>query len=286
MKKIVYVILHYLTIQDTMKCVESILENKANNNVRIIIVDNASYNDSGRELKKIYKERDDVTVIINEKNLGFSKGNNVGFIVAKNMNADFIVLCNNDTYLIQKDFNEKIIKEYECSKFAVLGPQIILKNNKINPVVKNIPNIDELNCELKKMKKSYLLETIYLRMIYRNLKKNKIIKNDEFKNVDVAKKIENCVLHGCFLIFSRKYIDIFDGLNDKTFLFREEELLALRLRKTNLKSIYNPEIKIYHNEDSATNFLNKNTRKKELFVLKNMIFSTKILINEMKNINK
>lgn len=84
------------------------------------------------------------------------------------------------------------------------------------------------------------------------------------------------------MVFSSKYIEKFDGIDDRTFLYCEEELLYIRIMKNNLVSVYNPEIIIFHNEDSATNSICKNRRKKELFVLKNLIKSNKILLKELK----
>ena len=76
---VVFVILHYMAIDVTMKSVEYITENIDTNQYHIVIVDNASGNGSGEELKAFYLDRGDVTVLINEENLGFAKGNNVGF---------------------------------------------------------------------------------------------------------------------------------------------------------------------------------------------------------------
>ena len=71
-------------------------------------------------------------------------------------------------------------------------------------------------------------------------------------------------------------------MDDRTFLYREEELLSIRLKKHNLNSVYSPNLQILHNEDSSTNAITKSNRKKQIFVDKNLINSTKILIKELK----
>ncbi|EMF0409107.1 glycosyltransferase, partial [Enterococcus faecium] len=68
-------VLHYETINETIQCVESILSNVIN--PVIVVVDNASSNNSGNELIEKFKSYDNVFVLINEKNLGFAKGNNI-----------------------------------------------------------------------------------------------------------------------------------------------------------------------------------------------------------------
>ena len=44
-------------------------------------------------------------------------------------------------------------------------------------------------------------------------------------------------LHGAFLIFSENYINTFNGLYNKTFLYMEEDILRLRCEYYNLLMI-------------------------------------------------
>lgn len=287
--KIVFLILHYYTINDTIDCINSIKQIKDVPNYEIVVVDNASPNKTGQELKDKYINDEHVHILINTENLGFAKGNNVGFKYAKNqLKADFIVMMNNDTKLIQNNSCNIIVEEFENSKFAVLGPKIILPNNKINPIITELPTIQSLQKQLVDIKLSLITSYLFMNKLYKFSKKllKKIlvklsIKKEIAMEVDVNRRHENIVLHGCFLVFSKEYIEKFNGIDDRTFLYREEELLALRLQKNYLKSIYTPELKIIHNEDSSTNAINKSNRRKEIFTCKNQIKSTKILLEEM-----
>ena len=228
-------------------------------------------------------------MIHNDENLGFARGNNIGFKYIKdNYNAKFIALINNDTYLIQNNFYEMINKEYLYSNFDVLGPKILLPDGNVNPIQKELITYSELNRFVIKYKLKYLFTLIYLGNIYEKIKDwiKKIfsIKTKKLYYTDgVDERHENIVLHGAFLIFSKGYIDVFDGLNDKTFLYMEEKILAATLRKYNMKSVYNPNIVIFHNEDSSTNAINKNKRKKNIFVYKNALKSAKILKEILKD---
>ena len=139
--KFAFVILHYLTYEDTCNCVDSIEDHCKKFNYDIIIVDNGSNNTSGEKLLDKYKNNSKIKIIISKENIGFAKGNNLGFEYAKtNLNPDFIILANNDTMLINDYFCSEIIKEYNISNFAVLGPKIILKDNTINPII--YPNLE------------------------------------------------------------------------------------------------------------------------------------------------
>ncbi len=289
-----FVILHYLTITDTEKCINSILKlHKAQDTVQIVIVDNASPNGTGLILKDRYSKDKRITVLLSKENLGFARGNNLGFQYAKNiLNADFIITINNDTYITQTDFLEQIAQEYENSKFAVLGPKIILKNNKINNIYSKLQSLEHYKKDLGIMKREYILNQLYFYPAYKYLRTT--LSNTlkciglKKKNIfaDPNNRHENIILHGCALIFSKKYINIFDGFDSRTFLYREEELLYLRIKQAQLNNVYNPQIEIHHNEDGSTDAITGGGREKRTFVMKNLIESTKLLIKELEQNEK
>ena len=80
---IAFVVLHYMNYETTEKAVENILSNCDTKNMVIIIVDNASTNNSYNILAEKYAASESVVLLRNQKNLGFACGNNVGFCYAK-----------------------------------------------------------------------------------------------------------------------------------------------------------------------------------------------------------
>lgn len=278
--KFAFLILHYVTSEETIKSVESI--QKLNyKNYDIVIVDNGSPNNTGIILEKLYENERNIHVILSKKNLGFANGNNLGFkYIKEKLKSDFIVMMNNDVYITQEDFNQKIIDEYKKSKFAVLGPKIILRDNIICAYPDKIFSIDTYKKILRDRILFYTLNKYHLRYLY-SIKfhiKEKLKKKIEI-NTSIRK--ENVLLNGSCLIFSKEYINKFDGIDDRTFLYYEEPLLFIRIEKNNLKSIYNPEIEIFHDESVSTNKAIKNKRRKNDFKLKHEIESLRILIKEM-----
>ena len=126
MNRFSFVILHYYTVEDTIECVNSILENIKSYKVSIVIVDNASKNNSYRILLSKFSDVDNIHIIKSEKNLGFANGNNLGYLYAKDkLKSDFICLLNNDTVINQYDFVDKCIDKFEESKYYILGPDIV-----------------------------------------------------------------------------------------------------------------------------------------------------------------
>jgi GT2 family glycosyltransferase len=107
-------------------------------------------------------------------------------------------------------------------------------------------------------------------------------KNNASKIHPIREYEQDVLIHGCCLIFSEEYINIFDGLDDRTFLYGEEPLLYLRLKKHKLLSVYNPDLKIKHLEDISTNYSIPDFNKRREMQYKNMITSCKIIISELK----
>ncbi|HFI0597861.1 TPA: glycosyltransferase family 2 protein, partial [Streptococcus suis] len=81
--KIVFVILHYNNLKDTINCIDSIAKYCNNKNVEVVVVDNGSKIESITEIKENYDKDSFMHFILLEDNLGFAKGNNVGFQFAK-----------------------------------------------------------------------------------------------------------------------------------------------------------------------------------------------------------
>ena len=71
-----FVVLHYKNIEETIKCINSILKFKEK--LSIVVIDNGSCDGSGQYLKKLYSDTLVDFIILNEKK-GFSEANNIGY---------------------------------------------------------------------------------------------------------------------------------------------------------------------------------------------------------------
>lgn len=285
MKLIYFVILHYLAIDETINCISSIKKLNAENSIiKIVVVDNCSPNGSGDELIKKYDEDKNVHVIVNESNLGFARGNNVGYIYAKNNNADYIILINNDTLIKDSDFCNKILDLYNEKNFAVLGPDILSMKDGIhqNPMMCYKLTKKNVRKRICKTKLLLLLSYLGFSSILNKVKKQNKIYNKNYQQEYFVDDNYSYILHGSCLIFSKNYINEFDGLNPDTFMYYEEHILAYECLTRNLKMIYSPLIQIEHYRNVSTNKNNSNIRKKNIFVFSNTIKSLKVLLARIK----
>lgn len=253
MNKVAIVILNYLNYKDTIECVESILRMKYVV-CGIIIVDNGSYNDSYINLNKRYKKNKKIKIISNNKNEGFAKGNNIGIDYArKKLNADYVLVVNNDTIFIDKDYIKNLLEKYR-SGIGVIGGGILLKNGYKQP-----PFVDYFSF------KDYVLH-------YINILSKKYGSSFEFpENQGPATQI----LHGCTLLFTPDFFRYYTGFYKRTFLYGEEAILYLMCQCKSLKQLYVPEVIIYHKEDQSSLLSFQND---DSIHLKYIIDSTKYII--------
>lgn len=274
--KISYVILHYMAGKDTIECVQSILESSkaSEHQINIIVVDNGSINNSYRMIRNEFENNEKVIVLHSDENQGFAKGNNIGFRYAKEKcKADFIVLLNNDTIIQQNKFNEILIEKYEENQYAVLGPDILtLDHCHQNPG----KNVNWSSWKLFKFRTKKKIQ--YIMAHFSIFDKILTLNENSYPQKKEEKDMFNVTLHGACLIFSPNYIEKFNGLFDKTFLYMEEDILKLRAVRYGYLMMYSPDLKILHKEDIATNMATDKSIEKKKWIYKNLLDSSKIYL--------
>lgn len=278
---IAFVILHYNTIEHTLACIENIKAMIDTTDFHIIVVDNASPNKTEIELSNLYEKDTTVTVLCSKDNVGFAKGNNIGFKYAKNiLKAKYIVLLNGDTRILTKNLSYAIEKEYAQFNAGVIGPLIISGDGKVtsNPM-RDMPVdfqtakkfISEYNGRLWGITHGVIgfawgkIYDIFFRVrkkIERRFARDCVIKDIW---LDRIQRRENIVLHGCFLVFTPLYINRFDGLYERTFMYMEEDFLSRRCELSDIEMSYCPEIIIYHYEGGSTAKGKSITEKKRFY---------------------
>lgn len=271
------VILNYLAYQDTLECVASI-EQQTYQEYKIVIVENASTNESYEVLKTQYEHNDKVVILKTTENLGFAKGNNFGIDYLKKMNIYNCLVINGDTLMIQPDYLEQLAQVQVDADVAMIGGRIISRDNQ-NQNTLPVSLLSKKNLRKNRME-LFLLNFIYkwtTNNILDKLKtsKNKRKQNDEVEQSNhIASAILNpevSMLHGSAIYFTENYLKKYIGFYPETFLYYEEEFLALTCRKLGYKQAYMDELEIFHKEDASSNLLMNNDHRKSVLFKLNII---------------
>lgn len=279
-----FVVLHYLVYEMTLRCAESLLALPVP--VRVVIVDNASPNDSGNRLREHFATFPRVTVLLNDRNEGFAKGNNVGFeFLKEHFRCRFITVLNNDVLIEDRDFAAKVEDIYRRDPFAVLGPDIL---NPVSGIHQN-PSRLEAFSEQEVLSMMGKFQDNLRNFHWKRFKWHvKCFFHPRFREkaapVFHDKPLKGVVLHGACYVFSEDFIRSREScFNPGTFLYFEEYILHCECIREGLVVLYDPSVQVLHMEDVSTDAAFKRPAAKEKMKMRESLHSLKVLLNLMKS---
>src|SRR3989304_8553833 len=105
---------------DTLECLAS-LQQLTYPNARVVVVDNASSDGTCDAIRSAFPN---IELIVNNSNLRFAGGNNVGIRRSLERGAKYVLVLNNDT-VVDRDFLSRLVEAAESDKkIGVVGPKI------------------------------------------------------------------------------------------------------------------------------------------------------------------
>ncbi|MCA1041614.1 glycosyltransferase [Bacillus infantis] len=279
---IVFSILHYQALEMTEKCVESILKIKKEQKISIVIVDNASPNNTGDQLEKIYSNKKDIYVIRNTSNEGFARGNNIGYRFAKEqLHADVIAVMNNDVIIEQDEFIKTLKGIIDSSNDThIIAPDVLnFQGFHQNPMRKNALDTKSITINLI----YNLLMIMLLRIPFLNQRLVSYLENRRnlMENHDSTWKLtqSKIVPHGAIIIYTRNYIAKEDfSFLPITFMFAEEDILYEYATKMNYGIKYEPSLHVLHLEDVSIREITKSELNRRKFLSKHKVKSLFMLL--------
>lgn len=224
------VLLNYNVWKDTVLCVESI--KKAKHPPHIIIVDNASTNDS---VKRIKSKFPNIDIIESEENLGFSGGNNLGFEKALHLGAEVVHMLNNDTLVDKNAFVEGYKSVHNKNRIA--GAKIYYAKG--------------FEYHKKQKNKGNILWYAGGYMDWKSIIARHFGVDEEDKGQHDKPK-EVGFITGCYMAIPQQVFEKIGLLDDKFFLYLEDSDYILKALKEGIEALYNPKIIIYHRNSSTT----------------------------------
>lgn len=135
------IIVNYNTKALLKDCINSILQHTFGIDYEVIVIDNASVDDTQ---KMIEEDFDWVKLIANEKNLGFGTANNQGAEIAK---GEYLFFLNSDCVLLNnavKIFYDFMEKQNHDGSIGAVGGVLLDKNLKMNSSFQKFPKIYDM----------------------------------------------------------------------------------------------------------------------------------------------
>ena len=230
------IIVTYNSTEYIYNCLDSIYRNfKNNTNFEIIIVDNGSL------IQPQLNNYNNLKIIINNKNIGYSKALNQGVKVTK---GSFIIALNPDTF-ISKGYINDLYKYLKSDiKIGVVGCKMLTCNGEYQlSSMRRFPHV--------------LCSIVYLLKLY----KIGFINYYNYADKDTAliQKVDN--VSGAFMIFSKQMFNSIGGFNENYFLYFEDTHFCCDVKKNGYEVIYHPSLEIVHYKGSSTDLLSYIDRK-------------------------
>lgn len=223
-KKIYTVILNYNNFDDTKECIDSLINNTINISNTIVVVDNASLDDSLEKLVDLYKEK--CVYIKNDENLGYAGGNNIGIKYALDHGADYVCILNNDTVIPMDFFNPCIEYLEKNDNVAFVGPVIVdYYSGLVQSTGGNITyNKGEISTINNNMKLDFIQNNVHCDYI-----------------------------GGACMVFKAEIIQTVGFLPEIYFLFFEETEWCCRAKKLGFDNVCISNVYIRHKESASIN---------------------------------
>ena len=245
--KLSIITINYNGLKDTCELIDSIT---FNDNLEVIVVDNASKEDEANIIKERFPQ---VKVICSSKNLGFAGGNNLGI---KEARGEYIFLINNDTFF--KEFNiVSLIKRFESSdRIGIVCPKIRFAWGD-NPI---------------QFSGYTPLTNITVR--------NQAIGFGEEDNGQYDTAHPTPYAHGAAMLIRREALDKVGHMPECFFLYYEEIDWSMMFTRAGYEIWYDPTCTVYHKESQTTG---QNSPLRTYYITRNRLLLVK---RNYKGINK
>lgn len=231
------IVVNWNTVDYIQKCLDSIYAQKYNN-FEVIVVDNASSDDSVELIKKNFSK---VQLIQNNDNLGFAEGNNIGI---KHSRGEIIALINPDA-VIEKEWLSTIVK-------------VLQSSDKIGAAVGKIFYLEE-QCDKNAVFCTWSKIDACSAMPYN------FNGNEPFSNVDY--------LSGAAMIVKKDVIEKIGLLDADYFLYFDETDWCARMIRAGYDLTYTPYALVWHKVSASISDSDKKIyymeRSRIRFALKN-----------------
>ena len=247
--RVFIVLLNWNGWEDTVECIAS-LQKLHYENRKIIVVDNASQDDS---VEKIHQRFPHIKLIENEKNAGFSAGNNIGIKYALKHNAKYVWLLNNDTVVDSRALTPLVEKMEQQPEIGICGSKLIYYDQ---PDTIQVLGGGSYNKWLG---------------VPRNFGQHKPVDMD-FDPQHIEENLDFII--GASMMVSRSFLEDVGLLCEDYFLYHEEIDWGLRAQKK-YELGFVPDSIVYHKEGQsigATNLdMNNKSRLSDYYGIKNRL---------------
>ena len=237
-KDLSIIIVNWNTRALLKKCLESIYDQMQNRSFEIIVVDNASADNSADMVRKDFPE---VRLIENRENAGFGRANNQGYAISS---GKYLLLLNPDTEILDHAADTLMAFMHDNEKAGVCGPKCIHPDGTVQVSWAYFPSLKTIFTNNVSFK-----DALSMFGIFKRLFGTKAEYSDAGFTVSevIPRKRVDYVLGQCMLT-RRSIIEKTGLFDDDVFMYEEEPDLCYRVLQAGFETWFVPEAAIIHHE--------------------------------------
>jgi O-antigen biosynthesis protein len=227
------VIVNYKVPYFMEHCLSSVMAASKHIQTEVIVVDNASGDESVFLIQQYFPE---VIVIANTTNVGFAQANNQGLAIAK---GEYILYLNPDTILPEDALQQSINTLKANKNIGALGVRLIDGKGQYLP-------------ESKRGFPSLFTAFYKITGIYRLAPKHAVLNKYYMGSVSQHTSGVVDVLPGCFMLMPRDVINKVGGFSNDYFMYGEDIDLSYMVQQAGFNNYYLASTTIIHYKGEST----------------------------------
>ena len=217
------ILVSYNTAKMTIDALDTLFASETTFNTEVVIVDNASSDDSVSLIKQHYP---DITLIENQKNVGFGRANNQALDVIK---GDYVLLLNTDAF-VAKDTLQKTVDYMENNlKCGLLGVRLIGRDGDLQPSCRFFPTPFNI-----------FAQRLGLNRLFPNI--------SVVDNIDTDHNVTQACdwVPGCYYLLRKEVVDTVGLFDPLYFLYSEEVDHCYAIKKAGWEVMYYADTNVVH----------------------------------------
>ncbi|GAA4106013.1 glycosyltransferase family 2 protein [Aquimarina addita] len=226
--KLSVIILNYNVRYFLELCILSVKKALTTIEAEIIIIDNNSQDDSCKMVQQHFPE---ITLLQNNKNVGFAKANNQGVAMAT---GEYICILNPDTVVAEDTFVKILEASQKLLHMGMVGTRLIDGTGSFLPESKrNIPS------PMTSFRRLFGIRIGHVKNYYAD-------HISETETADVE------ILVGAFLFMKKEAYESVNGFDEDYFMYGEDIDLSYKILKQGLQNYYVGSVPVIHYKGEST----------------------------------
>ena len=223
------IVISFKTREVTVNCLNSVIKHTHGLDYEIIVVDNASQDDSLKHLRELARRHSQIKIIDAGANLGFGKANN---LAAQKAQGEYLLFLNSDTLVFDNAIKISLDNLKKHPEIGVYSCRLLNADKTVQPSGGYFPTLGNVFAW-----QFFIDDLPFI---------GNLIKSFHPQIGSYRKDKQMDWITGAFMLMPKSLYDQIGGFDERIFMYTEEMELCYRLRQLGYKTLYQASPSIIH----------------------------------------